>query len=72
VFDPGTADFVRDTLSAIAGGLAVLGIGGWWTGRRNLRRIADAHAARHNRLAETVWHLLERTGTEPIYPRSEL
>lgn len=61
VADHDTVDFIRDTLSAIVGGLVLMGIGGVLAYFRHIR-------ARLFRHGTEIRHTQDQAGVKPFYP----
>ena len=57
----GLSDFTRDTLSAVVGGLVLMGIGGVLAYFRVVR-------GRLNRHGIEIRHTQEQTDTKPVFP----
>lgn len=61
MLDPSIADFIRDTLSAVVAGVALVGIGAYRAHRRNVRERLQRHAIE-------IRHTQKETEVEPVFP----
>ena len=60
LIDPATSDFIRDTLSAIAAGLILMGLGGFVAHWRITKSRLDRHAVE-------IHYTQREAGIKPFY-----